>query len=91
MKEGKISSWQAMLKNWKTTVLGLIPLIGGVAIALGWIDLEQQTAIVDGVEVVFDASDSILNEAGGVIAAVTTIIALFARDADKSSQDSGIR
>jgi len=46
---------------------------------------------IDGVEVVFNASDSILNEVAGVISAVVGVIGLFSRDADKSSQDSGIR
>ena len=80
-----------MLKNWKTTVLGFIPLLGALAIALGWIDLEQQAAILDGVEVVFDSTNSILNEVIGVIAAVGGVIALLSKDADKSSTELGIK
>lgn len=87
----KTSSIQAMLNNWKTSVLAIIPTLGAVAIAFGWINLEQSNAIIDGVDVVFNAADSILNEAGIVIQVVSALALLFSRDADKSSQDSGIR
>lgn len=82
---------QAILANWKTTVLGLLPLLGSVLIALGVIDLEQQTAIIDGVAVVFDSADSIINEVVAAIAAVGAAIGLFSRDADKSSESSGAK
>lgn len=87
----KVSTWRAMINNWKTTVLGILPTLGALAVALGFVDLEQQTAIIDGVEVLFDSTDSVLNEVSIVIGAVTGIGLLFSRDADKSSQDTGIR
>lgn len=86
-----MENFQIMLRNWKTTILGFIPMVGAILIALGVIDLEQQTAIYNGVEVVFDASDSILNEVIGGMAVIGSIIALFSRDADKTSEKSGIK
>ena len=81
---------QLMLKNWKTTVMSVAPILASVAIAFGWVDLEQQTAILNGIQVVFDSSDSILNELIGVVTAVTGIGLLFSKDADKSSKQLGI-
>lgn len=82
---------KAIISNWKTTILGILPAGLALLIALGFIDFEQQTAIIDGVSVVFDASDSILNEVLAAIAAVSGVIGLFSRDADKSSEDSGAK
>lgn len=80
---------KTIITNWKTTLLGILPAGLALLIAVGVIDFEQQTAIIDGVEVVFDAADSVLNDVIGVIAAVSGIIGLFSRDADKSSEASG--
>ena len=81
----------AMIRSSKTSILSILPTVGTLAIMFGWVNLEQQTAIIDGVKVVFDSADSILNEVAGVIQAVMAVGLLFARDADKSSQDVGIR
>ncbi|MAT89618.1 MAG: hypothetical protein CMC35_02905 [Flavobacteriaceae bacterium] len=82
---------KAILANWKTTLLGVLPAILAVLIAFGIIDLEQQTAIVDGTEVVFDTVDSILNEVIAAIASIGAVIGLFSRDADKTSETSGAK
>lgn len=66
------------LVNWKTTVGGLATLFGGVTLIL--------TTLQDG----WQGGDFDQLSAG--ITAITGGFALvFARDADKSSQDSGIR
>ena len=79
-----------MIKNWKTSLASLLPLISGLAIALGIVNLEQSTAIIDGVSVVLDSADSLLNEIVGTISIVTSIGLLFSKDADKSSKELGI-
>lgn len=91
MSNSKTSSIQAMLRNWKTSVLAILPTGLALAIAFGWISLEQQQALINGVSVIFDNADNILNEVGIAISSVMSVALLFARDADKSSQDSGIR
>lgn len=79
-----------MIANWKTTLMSILPILGSVAIALGYIDLEKQTAIVNGVEIVLDSADSILNAIMSVTLAVTGVGLLFAKDGDKSSKSLGI-
>jgi len=85
-----MNNFQIMLRNWKTTLLGVLPTIATVAIMFGWIDLEQQEAIVNGVKVVFESADSILNEIVAAISAISGIGLLFSKDADKSSKSLGI-
>ena len=85
-----MENFKLMLRNWKTSVMSVAPILAAVAIAFGWIDLEQQTAIINGVVTVFDAADSILNELIGTITAITGIGLLFSKDADKSSKKLGL-
>lgn len=79
-----------MLQNWKTTLASILPILGSVAIAFGWIDLEQQTVIINGVDTVLTSVESMTNEVIGIIAAVSGIGLLFAKDGDKSSRKLGI-
>ncbi len=81
----------ASLKSWKTTLTGIVPLITALLVGVGVIDLEQSTAIIDGVEVVFNSADSILNEVIGAIAFFGGLIGLFSKDGDKSSEEVGIK
>jgi hypothetical protein len=85
-----MEKFSLMLKNWKTSVMSVAPILASVAIAFGWIDLEQQTAIINGIETVFTSADSVLNEIMGTITAVTGIGLLFSKDADKSSKKLGL-
>jgi hypothetical protein len=69
---------KAILANWKTTLLGVATVAGGIATIAN--------TLADG----WQNGDLELLTAGG--AAVTAGAAMiFARDADKSSQDSGVR
>ena len=79
-----------MIKNWKTTLASLLPLISGIAIALGFVNLEQSTAIIDGTSIILESADSILNEIVGATSIITGIGLLFSKDADKSSKELGI-
>lgn len=81
---------QIAIANIKTTLASILPIIGSLALAFGWIDLEQQTAIIDGVNVVLDNSSNMINEFVGIISAVSGIGLLFAKDSDKSSKALGI-
>jgi hypothetical protein len=69
---------KAILANWKTTLLGTATLFGGLATIAN--------TLADG----WQSGDLELITASGT--AVTAGAAMiFARDADKSSQDSGVR
>lgn len=87
------TSFQAIVKNWKTTILGLIPMIAGFLTLTGIIEItpEQQGAVVDGVNQLADATVSVKDQITGLIEMVIGIGLIFSRDANKSSQDSGIR
>lgn len=78
-----MSKFLAMLRNWKTTVLGLVPLIAALLGGLGVVSFTPDEAV----QAVGEAFDGIISLILGVIG----LIGLFSRDADKSSQDSGIR
>ena len=81
---------KSIFANIKTTLLAIIPLVLGLLTAMGWVDLEQQTALINGVDVVLNSTDSVINEVTMVIEIVTGIALLFARDGDVSSEASGI-
>lgn len=81
-------NWKAVKANPQTTWSGVI---GGVCVILGTIKYSIDSGAG------FDFADFIQSE--GVIAAILGIVSgfaiivngMFSRDADKSSQDSGIR
>lgn len=83
--------FSVMLKNWKTTLMGVFPAILGTLVAFGVIDLEQNSAIIDGVSVAFDTADTLVNEIVAAIAYFAAIIGLFSKDGDKSSEEVGIK
>jgi len=72
-----------MLKNWKTTVVGIVPLLISVLALTGVIQItpEDATGAVNGT---FDAVIELLLAAVG-------LMGLFGRDADKSSEESGAK
>lgn len=78
-----MNDFLAMLRNWKTTVIGLVPLVASLLSALGVVQFTPEEAT----EAVGGAFEGIIAAILGVIG----LIGLFSRDADKSSQDSGIR
>lgn len=68
---------QAILVNWKTTLTGVLTLVGIIS--------RSALLMID--------NDATTNPNWSVVipAAVAAIGLIFARDADKSSQDSGVR
>lgn len=66
------------LINWKTTVGGLATLFGGVTLILATLQDGWQSGDFDQLS-------------AGITAITGGFALVFARDADKSSQDSGIR
>lgn len=72
-----------MFKNWKTTVLGIVPLVAALLGAVGIIDFTPEEAQA----AVGDAFDGIIE----LILAIVGLIGLFARDADKSSKSTGVK
>lgn len=76
-----------ILKNWKTSVLGVLPLILAVLVGFGVITVEQQQAVIDGTTVVFDGAASAADEVIAVIAAIVGVIGLFSKDGDKDSNE----
>ena len=81
---------QISLRSWKSTLSGFLPLLGAILIALGWIDLEQQTVVIDGVETIIDSADSLLNELIAILGAASGIGLIFSKDGDKKSEDVGL-
>lgn len=73
----------SIIKNWKTSILGLIPLVAALLGALGVVEFTPEQAQ----EAVGNAFDGIIE----MILAIVGLIALFSRDADKSSEDSGVK
>lgn len=69
---------KAILKNWKTTLAGVGVLLGGVSVIAKTLSDGWQPGDME-----------LLTGAGTAVAAGFGMI--FARDADKSSQDSGVR
>lgn len=85
--------FNAIVQNWKTTILGLIPMLAGFLTLTGIVDIspEQQQAVADGINQLADTTVSVRDQITSLIAMVTGIGLIFSRDANKSSQDSGIR
>ena len=70
----------AMLKNWKTTAVGLVIPLVALANMLGIFEVVPH----DAEAAVVDFMDAILY----ILAAVTGLIGLFSRDANISSEES---
>lgn len=89
----KNRDFNAIVQNWKTTLLGFIPLLAGVLTLAGVFTVtpEQQQAVADGVNLLADTTISVKDQVTAVIEMVIGIGLIFSRDANKSSQDSGIR
>ncbi len=62
------------MKSWKTTLLGILVLIG---------------AFVSGAMATFDSDPTTVIDMGEIIAAITGLGLFAARDNDKSSEDVG--
>ena len=75
-----MSKFLGMLNNWKTTIIGFLPFIVGLLNNFGLIDVTPN----DAGEAVNSFFDTLIMFGSSILA----LIGLFARDADKSSEDS---
>lgn len=66
----------------KSTIIGIASAVLSILVMLGVIDLEKQTAIVEGVEILLDSSDSLLNEAAGLWTALLALLGLVSKDGE---------
>lgn len=73
----------AMLKNWKTTVLGFIPFLAGILNYTGVISIVPEEALSQ----VGHAFDGLIAVGGAIV----FVIGLVSRDADKSSKKTGLK
>ena len=82
--------FSTIVTNWKTTILGLIPLVAGLLTLTGiyTVTPEQTGAVVDGVNQLADSAINGQQLIQGLIEMVIGIGLIFSRDADKSSESS---
>ena len=73
----------AFLTNWKTSMTGIIQAVLSILVLTGVIDIEQS-------EVIEESTNSLAESLLGAILALQAIGNLFARDADKTSEDTGL-
>lgn len=71
----------AWLQSNKLTILGVVSSVVSIAVAFGFIDLEQQTMIVDGVETVIDSGVTTLETVIAFVSAAAGLIGIFGKDA----------
>lgn len=70
-----MSKFVEMLSNWKTTIVGIVPLIVGLLVAFGFISVNPQE-VAEGVSNTFDSIVALVSSALG-------LGLLFSKDADK--------
>lgn len=63
------------LKNWKTTVLGIVPLIFSLLVGLGIVDVNPSEVTV--------ATENVFDTAIAFISAIVGLIGLFSKDGDQ--------
>jgi len=71
------------LKSWKTTVLGIVPIILSLLIMLGVISVGDQAVVTESVNQVFDNASGGVDNVLALISAVVGLIGVFSKDGDK--------
>ena len=74
------------LRNWKTTLAGVIPLAIAVLVAVGVIDVDGQE-VANAVDGTLESAISTLEALVAVIGGAVGLIGLFAKDGDKSTEE----
>lgn len=72
-----------IVKNWKTTLLALIPIAISILVMTGVISVEDQVAVQDGVTQVIESADVSVTAILALISGISGVIGLFSKDGDK--------
>lgn len=71
---------KGMIGNWKTTVIGLLPLVIGILNQFKVIDITPESGV--------DAASNLFDATLMLMGAITSLLGLVSRDADKTSEQS---
>ena len=85
--------FKTIIKNWKTSILGLIPLLAGLLTITGIISIspEQVTAVTAGVNKVSETLISGQDLITGILEMAVGLGLIFTKDGDKTSEELGIK
>ena len=78
-----MSKLKESIKSWKTTIVGLVPLVLSLLIMLGVITPDHQEQINAGVNSVLDSAELSINAVLAVVSGAVGLIGIFSKDGDK--------